>query len=297
MIDPRALRMFHEVCRAGSISGAARMLNLSQPSVSAAMAMLEQRLGGPLFERTRTGIVLTPAGEALRTRANMLDHLLRDAEADVAAARNGSAGPLRVGGTPGALVSLLPGGIARLDREFPHLSLSVLERADRELTTMLRAGDIELAFVTTAIEATAPDLSERTLSRDPFALIVSANHPLPDEPISLRQAHDLRWVLPEAQGGFRRQLDALFLVAGVGIPRDVVRCDSLPTTKAIVRDGLRVTILPIQVAASELTAGMLRAIPIAEAATDRSVGVRWLRARELSPMATRLLDWIAQSHP
>jgi LysR family transcriptional regulator of abg operon len=105
MIDPRALRMFHEVCRAGSISGAARMLNLSQPSVSAAMAMLEQRLGGPLFERTRTGIVLTPAGEALRTRANMLDHLLRDAEADVAAARNGSAGPLRVGGTPGARIS------------------------------------------------------------------------------------------------------------------------------------------------------------------------------------------------
>jgi len=295
MIDPRALRMFHEVCRAGSISGAARMLNISQPSVSAAMAMLEQRLGGPLFERTRSGIVLTPAGQALRTRANMLDHLLRDAEADVAAARDGRTGPLRVGGTPGALVSLLPGGIARLDRDYAHLGLSVVERADRDLAGMLRAGDIELAFVTTAIEAPAPDLAERTLSRDPFALIVAASHPLPDQPISLRQAQNLRWVLPEAQGGFRRQLDALFLVAGVGIPRDVVRCDSLLTTKAIVRDGLRATILPIRVAASELTAGLLRAIPIAEAATDRSVGVRWLRARELSPMATRLLDEIVRN--
>ncbi|WP_420384433.1 LysR family transcriptional regulator [Novosphingobium sp.] len=294
MIDPRALRMFHEVCRAGSISGAARMLNISQPSVSAAMAMLEARLGGPLFERTRTGIVLTPAGEALRARANMLDHLLRDAEADVAAARHGRAGPLRVGGTPGALVSLLPGAIARLDREYAHLGLSVVERPDRDLAGMLRAGDIELAFVTTAIGAPADDLTERTLSRDPFALIVGASHPLPDQPISLRQAQDLRWVLPEAQGGFRRQLDALFLVAGVSIPRDVVRCDSLLTTKAIVRDGLRATILPIRVAASELTAGMLRAIPIAEAATDRSVGVRWLKARELSPMANRLLDCIAQ---
>jgi len=296
MIDPRALRMFHEVCSAGSISGAARMLNIAQPSVSAAMAALEARLGAVLFERTRSGVVLTPAGEALRTRAQMLDHLLRDAEDDVAAARNGHAGPLRVGGTPGALVSLLPAAIARLDREFPQLTLTVLERPDRDLAGMLRGGDIELAFVTTAIEEPPADLAERTLSRDPFALIVGAAHPLPDAPISLRQTQSLRWVLPEAQGGFRRQLDALFLSAGVGIPRDVVRCDSLLTTKAIVRDGQRVTILPIRVAASELAAGTLRAIPIAEAAADRSVGVRWLRARGHSPLATRLLEWI-ERHP
>lgn len=296
MIDPRALRMFHEVCRAGSISGAARQLNISQPSVSAAIALLESRLGGTLFERTRAGVVLTPAGEALRTRAQMLDHLLRDAEADVAAAREGRAGPLRVGGTPGALVSLLPDGIARLDREFAHLTLAVLERPERDLTGMLRNGEIELAFVTTAIETPADDLAERTLARDPFALIVGAAHPLPDQPVSLRQTQALRWVLPEAQGGFRRQLDALFLAAGVGIPRDVVRCDSLLTTKAIVRDGLRATILPIRVAASELAAGSLRAIPIAEAATDRSVGVRWIKSRGLSLLATRLLQWI-EHHP
>jgi len=292
MIDPRALRMFHEVCAAGSISGAARRLNISQPSVSAAIAGLESRLGTTLFERTRAGVVLTPAGEALRTRAQMLDHLLRDAEADVAAARDGNPGPLRVGGTPGALVSLLPAGIARLDREFSQVALTVLERPESELAGMLRGGEIELAFVTTAIEEPPADLAERTLSRDPFALIVGAGHPLPDQPISLRQTQQLRWVLPEAQGGFRRQLDALFVSAGIGIPRDVVRCDSLLTTKAIVRDGQRVTILPIHVAASELAAGTLRAIPIAEAATDRSVGVRWLKQRGHSPLATRLLDWI-----
>ena len=296
MIDPRALRMFHEVCAAGSISGAARRLNISQPSVSAAIATLEARLGTVLFERTRAGVVLTPAGESLRTRAQMLDHLLRDAEADVAAARDGNPGPLRVGGTPGALVSLLPAAIARLDRDFPQLGLTVLERPEGDLAGMLRTGEIELAFVTTAIDEPPADLAERTLSRDPFALIVGNGHPLPDQPISLRQTQHLRWVLPEAQGGFRRQLDALFVSAGIGIPRDVVRCDSLLTTKAIVREASRVTILPIRVAASELSAGTLRAIPIAEAATDRSVGVRWLRARGPSLLATRLLECI-ERHP
>ena len=296
MIDPRALRMFHEVCAAGSISGAARALNISQPSVSAAIAGLEMRLGTVLFERTRAGVVLTPAGEALRVRAQMLDHLLRDAEADVAAARDGGVGALRVGGTPGALVSLLPVGIAALDREIAHLSLSLIVRSDSELTEMLRTGEIELAFVTTAIEAPPSDIAERTLRQDPFALLVAADHPLPDTPISLRQIDGLRWVLPEAEGGFRRQIEALFLATGVSIPRDVVRCDSLLAMKAIVRESLRVTLLPIHVAASELHDGALRAIPLAESATNRSVGVHWYRPRGLSPLASRLLDVIDQ-HP
>ncbi len=289
MIDPRAVRTFHEVCRAGSISAAARALNISQPSVSSAIALLEARLGTVLFARGRSGIVLTAAGEALQARAQMLDHLLRDAEAEVAAAREGVAGPLRIGGTPGALVSLLPLAIARLEAAFPHLTLNVLERPDRDLAGMLRDGDIELAFVTTAMDEAPDDIAERTLARDPFALIVGAgNAAMPDD-IALRRAEGLRWVLPEAQGAFRRQVDALFTAAGVAVPRDVIRCDSLLTTKAILRDTTRVTILPMRVAASELSMGVLRAVRIEEAGFERSIGVRWLKARGLSLLARELL--------
>jgi hypothetical protein len=45
------------------------------------------------------------------------------------------------------------------------------------------------------------------------------------EPFSLKRADQLRWVLPEAQGAFRRQVDALFAAAGTPVPRDAVRCD------------------------------------------------------------------------
>lgn len=289
MIDPRALRTFHEVCRAGSITGAARALNISQPSVSSAIALLEARLGATLFERTRAGIVLTPAGHALQARAQMLEHLLRDAQAEVKAASEGLSGPLRIGGTPGALVSLLPLAMARIEERLPRITLSVLERADRELTAMLREGDIELAFVTTAMEEPDEDLAERTLARDPFALIVGPDVGDLPSPFSLKQADPLRWVLPEAQGAFRRQVDALFAAAGTPVPRDAVRCDSLLTTKALVRDCGRVTILPMRVAASELSMGVLRALPIAEAVFERSVGVRWLKERGMSPLADALI--------
>src|ERR1700712_789452 len=84
MIDPRVLRTYLAVCREGSISAAARQLNISQPSVSVAIAQLEQKLGGSLFERGRQGIVLTAAGRALMRRAEMMEVLLLDAEEAVA---------------------------------------------------------------------------------------------------------------------------------------------------------------------------------------------------------------------
>lgn len=289
MIDPRTLRTFHAVCRAGTISGAARALNISQPSVTAAIQSLEASLGVELFTRSRGGIILSPAGEALSRSAEMQASVLAKAEEDVEAAKAGLFGALSVGGTPGALVSLLPRALTELDGTDLQFSLSVIERSDRDLVRMLRQGEIELAFVTTELEEPADDIDEQTLSRDPFALIVGRRHDdLPDR-LKLAVATGLPWVLPEAQGAFRRQVDALFIDAGLLVPRNVIRCDSLLTTKALVRQGKRVTILPVEVAAAELSIGVLRAITLEDTRLGRSVGVRWIKDRPISPFADRLL--------
>lgn len=289
MIDARGLLTFHKVCLAGSISGAARDLNISQPSVSNAVATLEARLGVRLFDRSRNGIVLTPEGETLKVRAQMLHNLLGDAEQELATAREGVLGPLRVGGTPGALVSLLPAAINALEAQGTRLSVSVFERPDRDLNAMLRSGDIELAFVTTEIDVPPDDLEEATFARDAFCLIVGrANDALPQR-MSVAEAGGLSWVLPEAQGAFRRQVDALFVSSHMPIPHDVIRCDSLLTTKAIVRSSDRVTILPKDVASAELSIGVLRAVELDEARFARSVGIRTVRERMLSAAARQLL--------
>ncbi len=289
MIDPRALRTYLAVCREKSISGAARALNISQPSVSVAISQLEHQLGATLFERSRTGIRLTPAGVVLLRRAEAMDGLLREAHAEVALARDGVLGPLRIGGTPGALVSLVPEAVAALELAGVRFALSVVERPDSALVDLLRNREIELAFVTTGIEPPPDDIEERSYARDPFDLLVGRrNDHLPAQ-MSLREARDLRWVLPEAAGAFRRQLDAMFLAADVSPPRDAVRCDSLLTTKAIVRSSRYVTILPQRVAAAELSIGVIRAITLVDAKIQRTVGVRMLRTARRSEFAERLL--------
>src|ERR1700712_1582055 len=104
MIDPRLLRTYLAVCREGSISRAARDLNISQPSVSVAISQLEHTLGVSLFSRSRLGITLTSVGLALSRRAEAMEALLNDAVDEVALVSQGIQGPLRIGGTPGALV-------------------------------------------------------------------------------------------------------------------------------------------------------------------------------------------------
>lgn len=296
MIDPRALLTFHSVCRAGSISGAARDLNISQPSVSNAIAAMEARLGVRLFERSRSGILLTPEGEALKLRASMLNNLLRDAEAVVGAAQQGIAGPLHVGGTPGALVSLLPEAIAAVEASGLRVQLVVVERPDAALNDMLRNGDIEIAFVTTEVEEAPADIVETTISSDPFSLIVGCHHRGMPDSIALKNSGHLSWVLPEARGAFHRQIDALFISCGMTVPPDVIRCDSLLTTKAIVRTGPRVTILPREVAAAEIDAGVLRAVEITDARLSRNVGIRRLRDRAATPLAS-LMEELLISKP
>jgi len=288
--DPRALMTFGAICREGSISAAARALNISQPSVSATIAQLEHRIGARLFERGRGGIVLTAPGMALQRRAAAMEALLDGAIRDLEAVRQGIAGPLRVGGTPGALVRLLPPAVEQLERRFGTFALNVVERPDRELTEMLRKGEIELAFVTTEIEVPPADMQEITLARDPFALIVGRRHKALPNTVSLRKIADLPWVLPEAQGAFRRQVSALFVAAEIPEPRDAIRCDSLLLTKAVVRTTSRVTVLPRQVAAAELSVGVLRAINIEEARFERSIGVRMMADTPHSPLAVGLLE-------
>lgn len=295
MIDPRAIRTFLAVVRSNSISGGARSLNISQPSVSNAIAQLEQALGVSLFERSRSGILLTAEGEALLRRAESIDSLLRDAEAEVKLASAGVLGPLRVGGTPGALVSLLPDAVRLLEARIGRFTLHVVERPDHDLAAMLHRGEIELAFVTTGIEQPPEGIEERTFSRDPFALIVGRQSDHLPAKLSLKTMMATRWVLPEARGAFRRQIDALFMAADIPVPQDIIRCDSLLTTKAIVRGSQRVTILPMQVASAELSIGVLRAITIEEAEFSRSIGVRRLAGGRLSRLAAEMLETLIYS--
>ncbi len=288
-IDPRSLKTFLSVCRAGSISAAARQMNISQPSISVTIAQLEQSVDTQLFERARSGIKLTPAGSALKRRAEAMETLLQTAEREVSLSKKDIVGPLVVGGTPGALASLVPLAVTVLKETHPRFELQILERTDDLLTELLRNQKIDLAIVTAGIDAVPLDIQEDYILSDPFNLIVGRQNDHLPAAVRLTDLANARWVLPDALGAFRRQIDALFIAAGAPMPANVIRCDSLLTTKAIVRRTDYVTILPRQIAAAELSIGVLRAVRLKDTKLLWNVGVRKLSERQLPAFAEEFL--------
>src|SRR4029450_2624979 len=85
---------FVAIVRQGGFTRASAALHLSQPAISRRVHLLERELGAPLFERTRSGGVLTDAGRAFMPHAEALLASMRDGIDAVAALRAGDRGPV-----------------------------------------------------------------------------------------------------------------------------------------------------------------------------------------------------------
>lgn len=176
MLTLRQLQYVVTVADAGSFTLAARKANVSQPTLSAQIRALEERLGVTLFERGAGGAVLTPVG---RTIVGMARRMLSDAR-DIAALASRSAhslsGTLRLGTTPTLGPYLLSPIIAELHRIAPDLRLHVREGIPAEQILDLSRGNVDVVLGPMPIAG--DDLVVEPLFREPLNLVAALDHPL-----------------------------------------------------------------------------------------------------------------------
>lgn len=145
-------RSFLAVLREGSLSGAARALGLSQPTIGRHVEALEQALGLPLFTRSGQGLSPTEAAEDLRPHAEALAAgaaaLLRTASG----ARAGTRGTVRVTASEVIGAEVLPPILARLRQEHPALVIELV-LTNRTEDLLRRDADIAVRMVRPAQEA------------------------------------------------------------------------------------------------------------------------------------------------
>ena len=108
-IDERHLVQLAAVVQAGGVTEGATLLGLSQPGVSRTLAMLEKRLGEPLFIKGRRPLQPTPLGRALADHGQAMLTASRKASALVEGFRHGRTGLVRIGGTPFFMDALIAG--------------------------------------------------------------------------------------------------------------------------------------------------------------------------------------------
>ncbi|GAB2586607.1 LysR family transcriptional regulator [Streptomyces capparidis] len=147
MLDVRRLRLLRELALRGTIAAVADALAFTPSAVSQQLSTLEREAGLPLLERTGRRVTLTPAGRDLvRHTEAVLAHLER-ASAELAAARRGLSGPLRLGTFPTAARTVVLAAVTDLTSRHPALEPMVSELDTADVAHALRAGELDVALV------------------------------------------------------------------------------------------------------------------------------------------------------
>ena len=172
------LRVFLVALEEGSLNRAATRLRMSQSALSRQMQALEQEIGGPLLERTTSGVRPTDVGHAL---ASSMPKVFADYDAAVAEARRLARGQrdlIRVGYLGSAAQLFLDPALATLRRSSPEVKVKLLDLSPGEQIAGLRKGGLDLAITGQEGGFAAGEFYTRKLATLPVVAAMPVDHPL-----------------------------------------------------------------------------------------------------------------------
>lgn len=248
------LKLFRAVANDGTLTGAARRLNLSQSALSTQIKALEASLGHALFERRGRGLVLTEAG---RIALDHAEAIFRTADDLTATLRE----------TSRTRRALRVGALATLSRNFQMQFLRpVLGRADVEV--VLRSGsqaELLRGLGSLALDVVLTNLAPARDGESPWLIHHQAEQPvsLIGTPRRAGQTAELRdllmrepLILPATDTGLRAAFDALTARLAV-TPVIVAEADDMAMLRLLAREDIGLAVIPPIVVRDELATGTL----------------------------------------
>lgn len=263
-----------------SFRRAAELCHVSQPSLSAQIAEMEDALGVTLFERDRRGVVLTPAGQELVGRARRV--LVESDDFAEAATRfvDPLAGTLRIGVIPTIGPYLLPRVVPGLRKSYPRVMFVWIEDKTEALVRRVMQGESDAALLAT--EADIGDLEYETIVVDPFVLAASRSHKLArgTTPVSRNQLRGEKILLLDDGHCFRDQV--LEYCSDHNIEELGFRATSLPTLSQMVSSGAGITLLPSIAVDVEAKRCRLAIRHFSRPQPSRTIALAWRRRSALA---------------
>lgn len=249
------LRYFHAIAREGSLTRAAKRLNLSQSALSVQLRKLEESLGHPLFDREHKSLVLTEAGKRALDHAESIFRLGDDLVDTLQQRRSDRRMVLRVG------------AVATLSRNFQMRLLGDLARRE-DVELVLRSGS--LRELLTQMQAHTVDL---VLSNQPVRRDMETNwfsHLLAEQSVSLVAAKDKRKrefrfpedldgtpvLVPSMESNIRTAFDLVMERYGVR-PVIAAEVDDMAMLRLLARESGTLALVPRVVVLDELDSGVL----------------------------------------
>ena len=259
------IETFVAVVRGGGFTKAASLLHLSQPAVSRRLELLERELGAPLFERIRSGAILTEAGRTFLPHAEALLASMRDGLDAVRALHQVDRGTITLALVGTLASTTLTGCLERFRDAHPRVELRLRTALSQEVSVLVRRGDATLGLRYGGDPH--PDMLSAGVYDEPMMVVCSPRHPLARrrrvEPAALGSE---RWVaFPPRHESFYDPYPWSLQnrLASWGLsPAEIVPIDSLTAQKRMVEAGFGLALLPESSVDEELRTGTLREMRI-----------------------------------
>lgn len=177
-ITLRQISYFLAVAEAGSVSGGAASLGISQSAVTESLRALEDQTGAELFDRHPRGVSLTYQGHLFLRHARHILEAVADAGRALKNRPEAMTGVLNLGVT--SLVSgyMLADLLARFRRVFPNVTVRVFEEERPYIEHLLVNGELHIALMLISNLANHQALDCEAVVRSPYRLWLSPDHPL-----------------------------------------------------------------------------------------------------------------------
>lgn len=176
-MDTQHLQAFVAIAENGSFSAAAERLHLTQPAISKRIALLEEQLKAPLFDRIGRQVALTQAGQVLLSKAKLILGEVIAAQRAIADLRGEVQGKLSIATSHHVGLHYLPPYLREFSTCYPQVKLDLHFLDSEQAYHEILQGRFDLAIITLALSQDAR-LQSHTLWHDQLHFVVAPAHPL-----------------------------------------------------------------------------------------------------------------------
>lgn len=286
------LRLFMCISKHKSITKGAASCNISTPAASIRIRNLENSLGTKLLERTRNGVLLTQAGQALLPHALQILDQVSALNAHLRSYAEGAKGQIRIVGNNLTISETLPSVMRHFMKLHPDISIDVRTKLNSEV---IRAVSDNLAdFGLFGGELDAEGLETIVYLKDRLVVIASCEHPLAElNSVPLAQALDYDIVgLPEHSSvhAFLRQVIEEKRLS----PRMSVFVENYDALFCMIEANVGIGLIPECAARRYARIGSIKIVPVSDAAAARDLSVCFRRLDDMPWFARDFLDVLVE---
>lgn len=288
MVETRLLHYFLTVARERNITNAAKVLHITQPTLSRQMTLLEEQLGVKLFVRDSRPLALTDEGFLLRRRAEEILELVEKTEAEVSTQEEQVEGSVSIGCGELASTKLLMEMVAGFSEQFPRVTFDVYTANADRIKHRMDNGLTDVGLLLEPVEMERYEFIRMPV-RERWVAMMPSGVPLARRKyVTARDLDDIPVIMPSRQkvhdevaSWFGDDYEKLRLIG----------TSNLSTNAALMVQAGMGYALAVEGSMPFLEQSNIRMIPLYPELTATSV-LAWKRGQPISTAVSRFLEYI-----